>query len=81
MHTTIEATVSLLETMPEEARIKVLEFTQQLFVPQKSSNPFAPVSAEQVLSDLTESRRQIADGKGQDMAEALNQLGRQHGFI
>lgn len=54
---TLEATVSMLEAMPEDARIKVLEFTQQLFTSRKPANPFVPVSQEQVLSDLAESRQ------------------------
>ncbi len=78
---TLDATVSMLEAMPEDARIKVLEFTQQLFTSRKPANPFVPVSTEQVLSDLAESRQQITDGKGLDMQDALNRMGKQHGFI
>ncbi len=78
---TLDATVSMLEAMPEDARIKVLEFTKQLFTSVKPANPFVPVSQKQVLSDLAESRRQIADGKGLDMEDALNRMGKQHGFI
>jgi len=55
----LDATVSMLEAMPEDARIKVLEFTQQLFTSRKPANPFVPISQEQLLSDLAESRRQI----------------------
>lgn len=72
---TLEATVSMLEAMPEDARIKVLEFTQQLFTSRKPANPFVPVSQEQVLSDLAESRQQIAAGQGLNMEEALNIMG------
>ncbi len=72
---TLEATVSMLEAMPEDARIKVLEFTQQLFTSRKPANPFVPVSQEQVLSDLAESRQQIAAGQGLNMEEALNKMG------
>ena len=78
---TLDATVSMLEAMPEDARIKVLEFTQQLFTSKKPANPFVPVSEEQIFSDLAESRRQIADGSGLNMEEALNEMGKQHGFI
>ncbi|MCM1222763.1 MAG: hypothetical protein NC548_50730 [Lachnospiraceae bacterium] len=78
---TLDATVSMLEAMPEDARIKVLEFTQQLFTSRRPANPFVPVSQEQVLSDLAESRRQIAAGQGLNMEEALNRMGKQHGFI
>ena len=78
---TLDATISMLETMPEDARIKVMEYTQRLFTSKKTANPFVPVSQEQILSDLAESRRQISDGKGLDMEDALNRMGKQHGFI
>lgn len=78
---TLDATVSMLEAMPEDARIKVLEYTQQLFTSRKPENPFIPVSQEQVLSDLAESRRQITAGQGLNMEDALDNMGKQHGFI
>ena len=78
---TLDATVSMLKTMPEDARIKVFEFTQQLFTSRKPENPFIPVNTKQVFSDLSESRQQIADGKGLDMKNALTELGKQRGFI
>lgn len=78
---TLDATVSMLEAMPEDARIKVLEFTQQLFTSPKPANPFVPVTQEQIISDLAESRQQISTGHGINMEEALNRMGKQHGFI
>lgn len=78
---TLDATVSMLEAMPEDARLRVFEFTQRLFTSRKPENPFTPVGVKQVVSDLSESRRQIAEGKGLDMEDALNELGRQHGFL
>ncbi len=78
---TLDATVSMLEAMPEEARIRVFEFTQKLFTSRKPANPFTPVSEKQVASDLAESRRQIAEGKGLNMEDALNEMGRNHGFL
>ena len=78
---TLDATVSMLEAMPEDARIKVLEFTPQLFTSRKPSNPFFPVNQEQVLSHLAESRQQIAAGQGLNMEDALSRMGKQHGFV
>ena len=78
---TLDATVSMLEAMPEDARIKVMEFTQRLFTSRKPANPFVLVGQEQILSDLAESRWQIANGRGLDMKDALNRMGQQHGFI
>jgi|GEM_PF-614411 len=78
---TIEATLSMLETMPEEARVLVFNYTKALFTSEKPANPFTPVTTRQILSDLEESRTEIAEGKGMDMKEALNEMGRRHGFI
>ena len=78
---TLDATVSMLEAMPEDARIKVMEFTQKLFTSIRPANPFVPIGQEQILSDLAESRQQISDGKGLDMEDALKEMGKQHGFI
>ena len=78
---TLDATVSMLEAMPEDARIKVMEFTQKLFTSRKPANPFVPVSQEQILSDLAESRQQISAGPGLNMEDALKRMGKQHGFI
>ena len=78
---TLDATVSMLEAMPEDARIKVMEFTQKLFTSRKPANPFVPVSQEQILSDLAESRQQISAGQGLNMEDALKRMWKQHGFI
>lgn len=78
---TIEATVSMLQTMPEEARLKVFEYTQQLFVSRKPASPFSPLTTEQVLSDLEESRKQIAAGQGLEMKAALEEMGKKYGFV
>ena len=76
---TLDATVSMLEAMPEDARIKVMEFTQKLFTSRKPANPFVPVSQEQILSDLAESRQQISAGQGLNMEDALKRMGKQIG--
>ena len=78
---TLEATVSMLEAMPEDARIKVMEFTRQLFTAKKPANPFVPVSKNQILSDLEKSRKQLDEERGLDMQDALTNLGKRHGFL
>ena len=78
---TIEATVSMLESMPEDARVMVYQYTRDLFTSCKPANPFTPITTDQVLSDLEESRNQIAEGMGMYMDEALTEMGKRHGFI
>ena len=67
--------------MLEDARSKVMAFTQKLFTYRKPANPFIPVSQEQILSDLAESRQQISHGKGLDMEDTMKKMGKQQGFI
>ena len=78
---TLEQTVSMLETMPEEARLLVFHYTQNLFTTYKPASPFRALTTEDVLDDLETSRTQIANGEGMDMKDALNKMGRRHGFI
>ena len=77
----MEATMSMLEAMPEEARLKVLEFTRKLFTSERPANPYTQLTSAQILSDLEESRKQIACGDGLNMETALDDLGKKHGFI
>lgn len=77
----LDATVSMLEALPEDARIKVFKFTRQLFISENLANSFVPVGTKQILSDLAESREQIVDGEGMNMSEALNEMGGKHGFV
>ncbi|MCD8152389.1 MAG: hypothetical protein LUD71_04845 [Clostridiales bacterium] len=78
---TIDATLSMLEAMPEDARIRVMEFTQKLFVSKKPANPYTPLSQDQILSDLAESRQQIEEGRVRLMEEALDEIEKRYGFV
>lgn len=78
---TIDATVSMMEAMPEDARRKVLEYTQLLFTSPRPANPFVPLTAEQIIADIEQSEREIEEGKCRPMDEALTDIGRRYGFI
>ena len=77
---TIEAVAGMLAAMPEDARLRVLDYTRELFTTDCSGNPHSQLSSAQMLSDLAESRSQIARGEGLDMEKALEDLGDRHGF-
>ena len=78
---TIEATVSMMEAMPEEARIKVLNYAQSLFTSPKPANPFHPLTEEKVLYDLAISRQQRSSGEGRNIRDAIMEMRHEHGFI
>ena len=77
----IEATVSISETMPKEARFPAFNDTKELFSSQRPANPFTSINTDKLYSDLEESRRQIEAGEGKNMKKSLRAMGKQHGFI
>lgn len=79
--TDISATVSMLETMPEEARKKVLSYTKQLFYSYRPENPYTPVSTEKILKDIDASTEEFSMGLGKDAREAIEEMRRRHGFV
>ena len=78
---TLEATMTMLESMPEEARMMVFRYTQDLFTSRKPESPYEPLSEQKLLDDLALSRQQIAEGKGMNTNKALEEMGKRHGFI
>ena len=78
---TLEATVSMLEAMPEEARIKVFQYARTIFSSNRPSNPFTPVSKETVLADLKASTQEFNQGEGLDARETVQEMRRERGFI
>ena len=78
---TLEATISMLEAMPEEARRRVFEYTRQLFSAPRPASPFIPLNEDRLMADLDEARRQIEEGQGLNMRDALQEMGKRHGFV
>ena len=78
---TLEATVSMLEAMPEEARIKVYQYARSVFSSDRPANPFTPVSKESVLADLNTSSQEFERGEGMNAKNAIQEMRRQHGFV
>ena len=71
----------MMEVMPEDARIKVMEYAQKLFTSRKPENPYVPLTTEQILSDLDKSHQQIEEGKGIPSDIAFTEMGKQHGKL
>ena len=78
---TLEATVSMLEAMPEEARIKVYQYARTVFSSNRPASPFTPASKETVLADLKASSEEFDRGEGMDAREAVREMRRQRGFV
>ncbi len=78
---TLEATLSMLEAMPEEARIKVYQYTRSMFSSDRPANPFTPVNKESVLADLKASSQEFEQGEGMNARNAIQEMRHQHGFV
>lgn len=77
---TIAATVSIMEELPESSRQQILVFAQEQYKKAEPHNPFAPLTKEKVLSDINLSEKQIDEGKGIDATEAVMALRKKYGF-
>ena len=78
---TLEATLSMLETMPEEARKKVYEYTKSLYTSPRPANPYTPLTEDKVMADLALATMEFEAGKGLDAKEAIQEMRKQHGFV
>ncbi len=74
---TLEATVSLLEMLPESELATVRKFIVQNII---KSNPFQKLTEEQLLDDLETSRAQYEAGQYSDMGEAIQEIGERYGL-
>jgi EAL domain-containing protein (putative c-di-GMP-specific phosphodiesterase class I) len=77
---TIEATISMMEVLPEDDLVQIRNFTTMLYEKRKVNNPFVPLTEEKLMDDLETSRAQIEQGKCQDMKTALDHLGAKYGI-
>ncbi len=78
--TTIDATVSVMESMPEGIQIMVYNYAQTLLKGKNFENPFVPLTEEMILADLEESRRQIEEGKVSPVENVIRDMEIKYGF-
>jgi EAL domain-containing protein (putative c-di-GMP-specific phosphodiesterase class I) len=76
----IEATISMMEVLPEDDLIQIRNFTTMLYEKRKVNNPFVPLTEEKLMADLETSRTQIEQGKSSNMKTALERLGAKYGI-
>ena len=78
---TIAATISIMEELPEETRRQILQFATYQLYASKPVNPETTHSDDELLSVLNHSDKQYHDGKAKNMKSAIMEARRQHGFI
>ena len=75
---TLEQTVSMLESLPEEDLKAIHDITYRFYI--HARNPFAPLTREQILTDLAISREQVANGNFMDFDNAVNEIRKKYGL-
>ncbi|MCD8107498.1 MAG: hypothetical protein LUE20_06000 [Oscillospiraceae bacterium] len=78
---TIEQTVSMMQAMTEESRVKVLDYVKLIYTVDATPNPYSPLSADEILSELAIGRQQSESGMGIPFDEAMREIGSENGYI
>lgn len=66
---TLEANMALLSTIPEEHQKEIQNYLLINFCDQ---NPYKPLSKDEILKELAESRLCYDNGKGEDFDKAID---------
>lgn len=74
---TKEVNIALLSTIPEDAQQQILVYLTQNFC---KGNPFKPKSAEEIYSELAESRACYEQGEYEDFDDALDDINKKYGL-
>ena len=72
-----EANIALLSTIPEDAQQQIFVYLTQNFC---GGNPFKPMSADEIYSELAESRACYERGEYEDFDTALDDIGKKYGL-
>ena len=77
---TLEATVSMLEDLTEDQLICIQGFAQRFTHPAKTTNPYKPLSEDELLSKLAISRAHEAEGRTKSAAQSVSDIRVKYGL-
>lgn len=72
-----EANIALLSTIPEDVQQQIFVYLTQNFC---KGNPYKPKSAEEIYSELAESRACYERGEYEDFDAALDDISKKYGL-
>lgn len=75
---TLDATVSMLKQLSEQDLLKIQAFVR-LFFPD-SSNPFAPLTEEEIYAQLERSRKHAEEGRLKDAKQVSANVRAKYGL-
>lgn len=77
---TLEATVSMLETLPEPELLAIHDMTRRFYMKQTAQNPLEPMTERQMLDKLSASRKHAKEGKVMDADVAVSKIREKYGL-
>lgn len=77
---TLEATVSMLETLPEEEINTIYEVTKRFFVNRGGNNPFQSKTEDEIICELDTAKKHVEAGLVNDAKDASKELRAKYGL-
>lgn len=77
---TLEATVSMLETLPEDELNTIYEVTKRFFVNSANNNPFQPKTEDEIIAELDIAREHANNGLVSDAKLVSKELRAKYGL-
>ena len=74
---TLEANLALLSTIPEECQKEIQNYLLTNFC---GRNPYKPLSGNEILTELSESRMFYDSGEGEELGKVINEIGEKYGL-
>ena len=74
---TMEANLALISTIPEECQEEIRNYLLMNFC---TNNPYKPLSAKEILSELAQTRECYENGEGEDFDKAIDEIGAKYGL-
>ena len=75
---TLEATISMIEVLPEADLIKIQDFIKTIFEQHSSESPFPLLDEGDILKDMETSERQFVEGKYKGAKQVLNEIRKEY---
>lgn len=72
---TREANIALLSTIPENVQQQIYIYLTNNFC---NENPFKPLTADEIYSDLAKSRESYGRGEYEDFDDALDEISKKY---
>lgn len=77
---TLEATISMLQTLPESELLTIYDLTRRFFIKQNKGTEFETMTEDQFLEKLDMARMHADEGKVMDVDGAISKLRTKYGL-